>query len=143
MIRESYPLNIETSETVFKFDSIGTKGIIKKIICFENAGDDYWNLGFGDETENDWSDVNISNNGDIFKVMETVAQATLIFSNRFPERIIVINPVDFKRKRLYNSIFRRRNVEISALFTIYASLNDDFFEYRAKIEFDFFLLVKK
>jgi hypothetical protein len=54
--REAYELSFNENLTVFRFTSEGPKGRIKKVIEFSEFEKDVWNLGFGDETENDWDD---------------------------------------------------------------------------------------
>jgi hypothetical protein len=143
MIRESYPLISSNDQTIFNFTSIGSKGNIQKIITFSVIGDNLWNLGFGDASKTGWSDSAISNNGDIFKVMETIAQAAIIFTASFPERQLIINPVDSKRKALYNTIFKRKHQEILELFKITGILNNNLKNYDPNVNFDMFLIARK
>jgi len=143
MIQESYPLQSDDNREVFAFESIGNKGRIAKIIVFDLIVDDIWNLGFGDQQSDGWDDEVISNNGDLVRVISTVAQAALLFSKKWPERRILINPVDEKRKRLYNAIFKRRQNEISQYFEITGSTEHGVQRYEPQILFNLFLLSPK
>ncbi len=143
MIQESYPLTADENREVFVFDSIGIKGRIAKIIVFDLVAEDVWNLGFGDRNNDDWDDEIISNNGDLVKVVSTVAQAAFQFSDRWPERRILINPVDEKRKKLYNTIFKRRHPEIEQIFEVTGMTAQGVRWYKPDIFFHLFLLTRK
>lgn len=143
MIRESYPLQTDENREVFVFESIGIKGRIVKIIVFDLIQDDIWNLGFGDLHDDGWDDEVISNNGDLVRVISTVAQAVLLFSDKWLERRILINPVDKKRKRLYNTVFKRRQNEITQYFEIIGSTDQGVQLYKPQVSFNLFLLARK
>ena len=112
MIGEHYEVISRNKNRLFYFISKGNQGDILKVIGFQAVRGKIWNLYFGDITENGFSDAVVSNNADIYKVMNTVALALYQFLETYPERIIRITPVDDKRKRLYNTIFQRRIDEI-------------------------------
>lgn len=79
---DKYTLTATSNRTTFKFKSIGTNGIIPKIIEFQETGiENYFNLAFGDlniET-GDFNDLVASNNGDSEKVLATIVKALLDF----------------------------------------------------------------
>ena len=52
-------------------------------------------------------DIVVTNNYDVAKVMRTIAKIVYVFFEHYPERTVYIEPVDEKRKRLYNLIFQR------------------------------------
>ena len=61
----------------------------------------------------------ITNNHDLIKVMSTIAYSLYLFIETYPYALIEIDPVDEKRCRLYNIIFRRKYQEVEPLFDIY------------------------
>lgn len=126
MIGKHYELNPRNKKTLFYFISEGNQGQILKVIGFQMVRGKIWNLYFGDITENSFSDSVVSNNADIYKVMNTVAVALYQFLEEYPERIIRIAPVDDKRKRLYNIIFQRRIHEIESNFDVFAKKGNKF-----------------
>jgi hypothetical protein len=75
MIGEHYELNPRNKKKLFYFISKGNQGEILKVIGFQPVRGKIWNLYFGDITENGFSDSVVSNNDDIYKVMNTVAVA--------------------------------------------------------------------
>jgi hypothetical protein len=72
-----------------------------------------------------------------------VAQAAIQFSDRWPERRILISPVDEKRRQLYNTIFKRRYLEIEQVFEITGMTAQGVRSYRPDIFFHLFLLARK
>ncbi len=113
-----YPYTSNEDKTCFWFTSVGQHGEIKKKVEFEriNSG---WNLAFGDVTTDDeLSDAVISDNGDMRKVLQTVANIVHDFSNRYPSRIIFIKPYDDGRRLLYNRLFKEKLVEILLVFEL-------------------------
>ncbi len=102
----------------FLFASKGKQGTIIKIVSFTLLEDNLWNLAFGDVNKGNFDGSIISNNHDLLKIIGTVAKITYEFSATFPLRNIHIKPVDEKRKKLYNHVFRRHYAVINATFQI-------------------------
>lgn len=118
MIEATYELHPNEAKTRFSFQSIGPKGIIEKEIRFTKLDENLWNLGFADLLHGSLDDRQISNNGDLVQVISTVAKAALEFSKTWPARRLLIVPVDEKRKRLYQVIFRRHIATINKRFQV-------------------------
>ena len=120
MIAETYTIEQNETGTQFLFFSEGDKGRILKAVFISHYEQHRWNLAFGDVGA-DWEidDKAKTNNNDVLKVLGTVAQAALIFSETYPNRSLMIFPVDEKRKRLYNLVFQRRLTEIQLIFHIF------------------------
>ena len=85
-----YPkYNYATGEKLYSFffESIGEKGIVKKMVQYkEMSTKGYFNLGFGDYNEqtNEIDDQVRTNNGDGQKVLATVVSTLYDFTNRYP-----------------------------------------------------------
>jgi hypothetical protein len=118
MNKEAYNYIAFANKTYYYFESEGKQGKIPKVIIFTYLGKNYWNLAFGDWREGDIDDAVISNNHDIVKVFGTIAKVVYAFSDEFPTQHIRIKPVDEKRRRLYNTIFRRNYEVINLTFHI-------------------------
>ena len=52
------------------------------------------------------------------KVIRTVANVTVEFFKQYPDSVVVIEPVDEKRKKFYNLIFQRYYKDINPYFNI-------------------------
>ncbi len=116
--RDAYPYNADSSATRFEFQSVGPRGIIKKVVEFDQMGHGFWNLGFGDWQGSDWTDDIVTNNQDMRDVLQTVANVTHIFFEAHPQSMVVVDPLDRRRKLLYNRIFRERWEEINEIFWV-------------------------
>jgi hypothetical protein len=118
MINETYDIIALGQKPYFYFESEGEKGKIPKLIIFTPIGNNLWNLAFGDIKNGNIDDAVVSNNHDIVKIFNTIAKVVYEFSAENPNRRIRIRPVDEKRGRLYNHIFRRNYEVISTNFNI-------------------------
>lgn len=131
----------------FRFTSVGSKGTIEKIIEFKRFKQNRWNLGFGDVKRKDWTDDVISDNGDLRKVLQTVANAVHDFFDMFPNDEVVIIPLERQRKLLYNRIFKLRWHEIDLHFIVKAIVleqeNPKFEAYNPIKIYDYFILKLK
>lgn len=143
MVENSYPIISFEHSTRFLFVSEGSKGKILKAISFDRLSNGKWNLGFGDLKNGQIDDEVISNNQDIAKVLGAVAKAAFEFSEKYPERNIVIYPVDAKRKRLYNLVFQRRLPEITTVFEVLGEIAGRLKPYNPKKTYDSFELIRK
>lgn len=143
MVENSYPINSFEDSTRFLFVSEGPGGRILKAISFDLLSNGKWNLGFGDLKNGQIDDMVISNNHDITKVLGAVAKSVFEFSERYPERNIVIYPVDTRRKRLYNLVFQRRLLEISIVFDIFGERRKHLEPYISEKTYDSFELIRK
>lgn len=94
VVEERFP-----TELRFVFFSIG-KRVVTKIIAFVNShqfeGRDVYNLGFGDydPTINDVEDQAKTNNGDAYKVFNTVLSTVPLFFEMFPNAILMVQGSD-------------------------------------------------
>jgi hypothetical protein len=120
MIEETYPYVQVRDELVYVFRSTGINGVIKKLVIFTPTKNGKWNLGFGDWQNNDLDGSVMSNNHDVVKVIGTVAKITYGFFKEYPDAIVVVKPVDEKRKKLYNIVFQRHYQTIIKDFQILA-----------------------
>jgi hypothetical protein len=121
-------LEISGSYSVFKFVSHGVKGDITKLIIFSefNPAKKIFNLALVDVTTNgDISDTALSDNGDIRKILATVAQVTIQYMENFPDRSIYFQGSDEKGKRIsvYSAAIRKYYYLLEKDFYIEGYLN--------------------
>ncbi|MEK7253825.1 MAG: hypothetical protein AAB316_03715 [Bacteroidota bacterium] len=116
--REAYDLSFNYELTDFRFESIGRQGVILKAIEFRFYRKGRWNLAFGDVKGKYWTDDVVSDNGDMRKVLQTVANAVHLFLSRYPGRKVWIEPLSRKHKFLYNRIFQQKHEEIAEEFEV-------------------------
>lgn len=116
--REGYDYSANEDRTRYDFFSTGPKGVIVKVVEFADLKFAY-NLAFGDLIHGkDFDDANISDNGDMRKVLQTVVNIIHQFCEENPGQKIYIEPVDKHRKALYNRIFKEKQEEIASFFIV-------------------------
>jgi hypothetical protein len=143
MIEQPYPYHVLKEKTHYFFESIGEKSVFK-IIQFELIKEDKWNLGFGDLNEAGLiDDTVVTNNHDVHKVIRTVAKIAIDFLAKYPNSSLEINPVDYKRKRLYNSIFQKYFEEITPIFKIVGTFEGVEENYSPSKQYDLFTIALK
>lgn len=143
MIIETYHYIASKNHIQYFFESDGVQGKILKVVLFTHIKEDNWNLGFGDWHKGEIDDAIISNNQDLVKVIGTVAQIATDYLEIYPHRCLVIKPIDEKRKRLYNHVFRRHFKEIDTIFKIIGYINGIAENYSFEKNYDSFELKRK
>ncbi len=125
----------------FSFQSEGPNGVIKKIVEFTPYPGGMWNLAFGDATKDDGFDCRVvSNNHDLRKVIQTVANTIHIFTRKYPDRKVFIVPADEKRGTLYNTVFRRYWSAIQPAYEVMGLTGITFEPYSPDNEYDIFIV---
>ncbi|MBK8565093.1 MAG: hypothetical protein IPN76_17585 [Saprospiraceae bacterium] len=142
--RNGYEFTFNEERIWFEFDSLGPKGRIRKIVEFYDVKFAF-NLAFGDmAADGEFDDENITDNGDIRAVIQTIANIIHHFCESHPGRKIYIEPVDSKRKALYNRIFKEKFEEIEPEFRVFGidlgPLASE--DYRSTKTYDAFLIEK-
>jgi hypothetical protein len=142
MIKDAYPYFPIEDNLFYGFFSEGVKGRIPKAIIFTFERRK-WNLAFGDWKNNDIDDKVMTNNQDVVKVIGTVAKVTYQFFDDYPDAVLVIDPVDEKRKKLYNIVFQRHFETIEQNFNIVGFIKKRKQSYSPKRFYDKFELSLK
>jgi hypothetical protein len=120
-----YPFTSIDGRTFF-FTSTGKANITKVVEFTPTDNENIVNLGFGDVMpEGDYSDLVVSDNGDLLKVMTTVVHIILYFTALFPQSKIGFTGSSPARMRLYNRILNNYYAEFKKMFTITASIHFD------------------
>ncbi len=140
---EGYPLVEDEEKISFRFKSEGQKGIIEKVVEFSPIPGGWWNLAFGDAREERFDDEAVSNNLDIRKVIQTVANSVHIFLEAYPERQVLIVPVDAKRRSLYNRVFQQHWEDMEQVYSVKGISATEIAPYSAQKLFDAFLVSRK
>jgi len=120
MERERYTVRTNEDHTLFEFISQGPVGDITKIVLYQHWGGEVYNLAFGDyeETTGWFNDTSRSNNGDMKKVLATVAHTLLTFLQHYPNAEIKIQGSSQARTRLYQMQLVLNIRDISSQFSI-------------------------
>lgn len=142
---EKYNYSADKTFKVYAFTSHGPKGVIHKIVRFNELYADTYNLGLGDYnvTTGKISDTSISNNEDTAIIMGTVASIIADFTNIHPNATIIVRGTNTARTRLYQMHINKNWDRIEPLFTVYGLKNDKWEPFRKRTNYDAFLSRRK
>ena len=131
--------------SVFDFYSEGVNGSILKRVTFkESEYENVYNLAFGCVDEkNDIDDLSISDNGDLQKILATVAQIVKIYTAEYPERWINFEGSTKSRTRLYRMAITLNFEELSEEFLIFGISNDKPIPFSKNMDTPAFLIKRK
>lgn len=144
---DKYNFLFDTDFLNFKFDSVGLKGIIPKLVMFQKIEEDpdIYNLAFGDldEKTNEIDDNIITNNGDSEKVLVTVASTVYVFTHKYPDAWIVLEGSSKSRTRLYQMGISKYLEEIKSDFNVFGLIGEDWLVFEKNQRYEAFLIHKK
>ena len=144
MLGKTYDIEASPNKLNFMFISVGFKGSVVKMVVFQPQDNKRFNLGFGDFYDNAIHDAVVTNNGDVVKVLATVAKCAYEFIESHQGAILEIKPVDEGRRMLYNTVFKRHYLAISKKFEVKGAVsNEEPKPYSPEIDYDEFELCHK
>jgi len=122
MNAEKYAYNSEPTGLLYVFFSLGKKGIIPKVVIYEELQENLYNLAFGDYNPitQEIDDKSVSNNGDMVKILATIIQTIRDFFILYPQAILVIQGSTDTRTRLYQKIIKDNFSLIQTEFKVLA-----------------------
>lgn len=123
----SQNVRASTDNLEYKFTSSGKHGEIEKVIQYKKIDPslpDLYNLGFGHLAGNGTyiDDYVRADNGDMMKVLSTVAFTVNDFIAHYPDKTIYIRGSDPVRTRVYQIAINKHYEEISKHYEIYGHL---------------------
>ncbi len=124
MLNDSYEITATSSNSnppTYTFKSTGTNGTIEKVVQFSPIDNmpGVFNLGFGDYIDNQIDDTARSGNGDMNKVLHTVAFITSKFLETNPNATIIAAGSTMARTRLYQMNLNKYYSEICENFELW------------------------
>lgn len=120
-----YTFKVNPTGDIYEFESIGPKGVIRKVVRFDESDTGYYNLALGDVRENGAIDFKAtSNNNDILTVLNTVAAIIEYFNKIHPRSLIFIQGNDDKRTKTYQWRLKR-SLQLSASKFGFLGLKED------------------
>lgn len=141
-----YEYSTESLLMHYEFISVGPKGNIKKIVEYSATSiENVFNLAFGDydEASGTIDDKSVTNNGDMLKVLATVASTVYAFTAKYPDAWIYAIGSNDARTRLYRIGIAKNLTEISENFNIYGLKNEVWEKMILGEEYDAFLIKRK
>lgn len=143
---EQYEIEAESTLTIFEFISEGKKGMISKIIQFqETKQEGLYNLVFGDKNilSGRIDDLSVSDNGDTEKVLATVITAVYAFFDKHPEAWVYVTGSTKVRTRLYRMGITKFYPEMIKDFELYGEANHEWHRFEIGKDYDAFLAEQK
>lgn len=118
---DKYLYKTNSSFLDYEFESVGPKGVVKKVARFSEMGTNVYNFGFGDldETTGEISDTVVSNNADGDKILVTVANIIYDFTNVYLEAAVFIKGTTSGRTRRYQMGINKFCPQINPIFEIF------------------------
>lgn len=142
---DRYKIDIGNSFTKFDFISEGHLGKIEKSIIYDKMQEGVYNLGFGDKhpITGEIDDTIVTNNGDMTKILATVAFSVYIFTEKNPSAWIYVTGSSESRIRLYRMAINKYHKEINKDFSVYTSLDgEDWYPFETNTK-NLLLLIKR
>ena len=126
MDKNTYPVT-EVQPLIYSFISVGPKGQVNKIVAYQPTDlPDQYNLALLDETASGFSDLTVTANNDMDRVLATVTHTMNLFFDRLPNATIIFAGSDAVRTRLYRAVIGKYIDRVSEKYTIYGVRNDDY-----------------
>ena len=127
MKQDFYNYEVGNDGLYFSFTSVSEHKIIPKIIVYTPFPNDpnFFNLALGDILENgEISDLTVSNNSDMEKVIATVIRTMFNLFENHPDKLIYFKGSTPERTRLYRIIITKELNEANKLFDLYGIIDD-------------------
>jgi hypothetical protein len=127
-----YPYRKSYDVLTFDFESIGTNGISKKKLIYSSleGSDEYFSLSLFEVLDNGVLDVYFeSKNGDMPKIMATIAKTMLDFFATYPTKKIAFSGSTPERTRLYRIVISKLIKEVDSFTVEGLSLNGEIVDY--------------
>jgi hypothetical protein len=143
MNKPIYPVEF-TNEYSYGFLSIGSKGIILKMVAFDKIEGNIYNIGFGDYNFLDGTidDKIESNNGDAEKVLATVFSILNDFLIKHPTFTVYFKGSNHIRTRLYQIAINTYFEEFSTDYEIFGKNGDNVESFKKNKKYESFLVKK-
>lgn len=146
MNEPSYPFSRVEDRFVFEFESISNTKIVKKLVEFRliDANMALYNLALVDiMSDGTASDLSVSNNQDMPKVLATVFRALLYFFDKNPQSKVLIQGSTKSRTKLYQMAIVKYLSEIEHKFSIWGFIEEDFENFVKGKNYEGFIIGQK
>lgn len=146
MLKNRYQFESSPDLMTFEFDSVGPKGIITKVVRYTEINvHRYYNLGFGDKDAQSGfiSDLTVTNNNDSQKVLATVAKTLYLFTEGYPEAVVIATGSTLARTRLYRIGITNNLADIEKDFVLLGLTNSEWEPFRKNVTYYAFAIRRK
>lgn len=141
MDRPFYDFQIGAQARSFSFISEGPRTVAKQVIYAETTLPDFFNLALADiETDGSPNFYSVRNNGDLERIMATVAQTLLVFFRSHPRAKVAFTGSTPARTRLYQIILAREMEAVAADFVLSGVKENTLEDFRPNRDYDGFVI---
>ncbi|TWW01526.1 DUF6934 family protein [Chitinophaga pinensis] len=147
---DTYHCSVNPATGFFEFYSEGPNGKIKKVVSYQQLQDDIYgmqrfNLCFGDWDEGSRcpNDASVTNNGDVLKVLATVAGTVITFTDKYPGCLIQAEGSTSSRTRLYQMKMKNYWEEIKGFFNVKGYFQGSWEVFRLDRNYEAFVVSRK
>ena len=125
MGKEKYSVKTNSNHLTYEFISEGPNGKIAKIVVYQHMFDNFYNLAFGDFTNQHeiLDDLIVSDNGDTAKILYTVASTLYDFFQHYEGTIVFAQGSTHSRNRLYRRYLAQFLDIITENFMLFGELD--------------------
>ena len=143
MSYKPYTLHINEDNTRYEFQSLGKRGIFEKVIIISLL-DNPCNLALldYDPVTDEYTDLSITDNGDMKEILATVMHAIKLFLTVRPSKLIQFTGSSQSRTRLYQIAINKVHLDLKKDFEIYGWLNEEWVPFEPNLSFESFLIGK-
>jgi hypothetical protein len=144
MNKESYTL-FSPEENIYYFESKGANGLIIKAVFFNEYEPNVYNMALMDYdiSLDQYSDMSSSNNGDMSKVLTTVAEIVHDYLQHNPINIVYFEGNTALKNKLYNRIIKNNYEFFANFYEIRGKKGDSQEFYSIDCQYDGFYIYKK
>lgn len=144
MKEKFYPFEASEDYMRFSFESRSQDRVVAKSVEFNRIGAKTYNLAFGDVDENgDLNDLVVTDNGDMRKVLSTIAQIVITFLGVYAERQVFFTGSSPARTRLYRVVLSREVDSWASIFEIRGIHDGKAIPFQSNIAFESFFVKRK
>lgn len=142
---QAYPVTFDAENTRFRFQSIGKRGVFDKIVEFIQIAPDIHNLALLDYNPftNEFSDILVTDNGDMPEVIATVITIIQDFLNSNPGQKVYFEGSTATRTRLYQIAISQVFDPDESDLLIEGYKDEQWIVFEPNIRFEGFLVKKK
>ena len=146
MLDNRYYIDSSPDFLDFEFISIGPKGAITKVVRYREINvKGIYNLGFGDKepVSGYLNDLSVTNNSDSQKVLATVARTLYLFTDHYPDAIVIASGSTTVRTRLYRMGITNNLTAVEQDFSVLGLTDTDWEPFRKNITYHAFSVRRK
>ncbi|MDQ6761693.1 MAG: hypothetical protein M3015_03575 [Bacteroidota bacterium] len=146
MLHDRYHIDSSPDFLDFEFISVGPKGSVIKVVRYREINvKGIYNLGFGDKelVSGYINDLSVTNNSDSQKVLATVARTLYLFTDHYPDAIVIASGSTAARTRLYRMGITNNLTAIEQDFFVLGLTDTDWEPFRKSIIYHAFSVRRK